>query len=137
MVEEMLEEAPTLEARALFEWLCEQHAGRYRPGQLRTFQRRVATWRALHQEKVAILEQVHRPGEVMQTDGTWLNDLGVMIQGEPFEHILIHSVLTHSNWEWGRIAPGSYRAGVSGSPSSGSSKCFGEAGTRSSVPPEG
>ncbi|HEC36456.1 MAG TPA: IS21 family transposase, partial [Anaerolineae bacterium] len=59
----MLESAPELEAKALFEWLCEQHLGRYREGQLRTFQRRVATWRALHQEKVAILEQVHRPGE--------------------------------------------------------------------------
>jgi hypothetical protein len=102
--EQMLEEAPTLEAKALFEWLCEQYPGRYQPGQLRTFQRRVSMWRALHQEKVAILEQVHRPGEGMQTDGTWLNDLGVTIQGEPFEHILIHSVLPYSNWEWGRIA---------------------------------
>jgi hypothetical protein len=81
-VEEMLEGAPTLEAKALFEWLCEQYPGRYQPGQLRTFQRRVSTWRALHQEKVAILEQVHRPGEVMQTDGTWMNDLGVTIQGD-------------------------------------------------------
>jgi hypothetical protein len=103
-VEEMLGEAPTLEAKALFEWLCEQYPGRYRPGQLRTFQRRVATWRALHQQQVAILEQVHRPGEVMQTDGTWMNELGVTIQGQPFEHILIHSVLPYSNWEWGRIA---------------------------------
>jgi hypothetical protein len=103
-VEEMLEGAPTLEAKALFEWLSEQYPGRYRSGQLRTFQRRVSTWRALHQEQVAILEQVHRPGEVMQTDGTCMNDLGVTIQGEPFEHILIHSVLTYSNWEWGRIA---------------------------------
>jgi hypothetical protein len=102
--EHMLEEAPTLEAKALFEWLCEQYPGRYQPGQLRTFQRRVSVWRALHQEKVAILEQVHRPGEAMQTDGTWLSDLGVTIQGEPFEHILIHSVLPYSNWEWGRIA---------------------------------
>jgi len=102
--EQMLEGAPTLEAKALFEWLCEQYPGRYQPGQLRTFQRRVSMWRALHQEKVAILEQVHRPGEAMQTDGTWLNDLGVTIQGERFEHILIHSVLPYSNWEWGRIA---------------------------------
>jgi hypothetical protein len=29
-VEEMLEEAPSLEAKALFEWLCEEHPGRYR-----------------------------------------------------------------------------------------------------------
>ena len=103
-VEEMLGDAPNLEAKALFEWLCEQHPERYQPGQLRTFQRRVATWRALNQKQVAILEQIHHPGRVMQTDGTWLTGLGVTIQGEPFKHILIHSVLPYSNWEWGRVA---------------------------------
>ncbi len=103
-VEAMLESASTLEAKALFEWLCEQYPGRYREGQLRTFQRHVATWRALNQEQVAILEQVHRPGKVLQTDGTWLTELGVTIQAQPFEHLLIHCVLPYSNWEWGRIA---------------------------------
>jgi len=103
-VEKMLEEAPGLEAKAVFEWLCEQYPGRYRPGQLRTFQRHITTWRALHQKQVAILEQVHRPGEVMQTDGTWLTKLGVTIQGQAFKHILIHSVWPYSNWEWGRVA---------------------------------
>jgi hypothetical protein len=103
-VEKMLEDAPTLEAKAVFEWLCEQCPGRYQSGQLRTFQRHVSTWRALHQKQTAILEQVHRPGEVLQTDGTWLTELGVTIQGQPFKHLLIHSALPYSNWEWGRIA---------------------------------
>ena len=40
----------------------------------------------------------------MQADGTWLNSVGVTIQEEAFKHILIHSVLPQSNWEWGRIA---------------------------------
>jgi len=40
MVEKMLEEAPGLEAKALFEWLQEQKPGKYQEGQLRTFQRR-------------------------------------------------------------------------------------------------
>jgi hypothetical protein len=93
-----------LEAKALFEWLCEQHPGRYQEGQLRTFQRHVATWRALNQKQVAVLAQVHRPGEVLETDGTWLTKLGVTIQGQLFKHLLIHSVLPYSNWEWGRIA---------------------------------
>ena len=100
----MMGDAPNLEAKALFEWLCEQHPGRYQDGQLRTFQRHIATWRALHREQIAILEQIHRPGEVLQTDGTWLTGLGVTIQGQLFEHTLIHSVLPYSNWEWGRIA---------------------------------
>ena len=103
-VKGMLEDAPNLEAKTLFEWLCEQHPGRYQEGQLRTFQRHVATWRALNQKQVAVLRQVHRPGEVLQTDGTWLTELGVTIQGQPFKCILIHCVLPYSNWEWGRIA---------------------------------
>ena len=103
-VEEMLVGAPELEAKTLFGWLCEEHPGKYQEGQLRTFQRRVADWRALHGDQVAVLEQVHYPGEVLQTDGVWLTELGVTIQGEPFKHMLIHSVLTYSNWEWGRIA---------------------------------
>jgi len=103
-LERMLQDAPSLEAKALFEWLCEQHPGRYAAGQLRTLQRRVAQWRALHQEQDAVLEQVHRPGEVLQTDGVWLTELGVTIQGERLSHLLIHSVLPYSNWEWGRVA---------------------------------
>jgi len=103
-IEKMLENAPSLEAKVLFEWLDEQHPGRYQSGQLRTFQRHVATWRALNQKQMAILEQVHHPGKVLQTDGVWLSKLGVTIQGQPFKHLLIHSVLSYSNWEWGRIA---------------------------------
>ena len=103
-VEQMLVTAPELEATALFEWLCREKAGKYQEGQLRTFQRRVSEWRALNQEKVAVLEQIHQPGEVLQTDGTWLTELGVTIQGEAFKHILIHCVLPYSNWEWGVIA---------------------------------
>jgi len=103
-VEQMLAKAPELEAVTLFEWLCEQHPGRYQEGQVRTLQRRIADWRALHQEQVATLEQVHRPGEVLQTDGTWLSELGVSLAGQAFKHVLIHCVLPYSNWEWGAIA---------------------------------
>jgi len=102
-VEAMLEQAPGLEAKALFEWLSERHPGRYQAGQLRTFQRRVSGWKALHQEKLLTLEQVHEPGEVLQTDGMWMTKLGVTIQGEAFPHMVLHSVLPYSNWEWGRV----------------------------------
>lgn len=103
-IEEMLRTSPELEAKALFEWLCEQKPGRYESGQLRTFQRRVERWRGLHQSQVATLDQVREPGEAIQLDGTWLTELGVTIGGEPFKHILIHCVLPYSNWEWGRVA---------------------------------
>jgi hypothetical protein len=103
-VEQMLSEAPELEAKTLFAWLSEQSPGKYQEGQLRTLQRRVSDWRALNQEKVAVLAQVHHPGEVLQSDGTWLNELEITIAGEAFDHILIHCVLPYSNWEWGAIA---------------------------------
>ena len=103
-VTEMLEQSPELEAKGLFEWLCEKYPGRYEANQLRTFQRRVSRWRGMNQEQVAVIEQKHRAGEVMQTDGTWLNGLQMQVQGEPFKGLLIHSVLPYSNWEWGVLA---------------------------------
>ena len=103
-VEQMLSDAPELEAKTLFGWLSEQSPGKYQEGQLRTLQRRVADWRALNQNKIAILEQVHQPGEVLQSDGTWLSELEITIAGESFSHILVHCVLPYSNWEWGAVA---------------------------------
>ena len=104
LIEEMLSEASELEGKALFGWLCEQRPGKYKAGQLRTFQRRVTKWRALNQSQIAILDQCRAPGETLQLDGTWMNELAVTINGEPFKHLLIHCVLPYSNWEWGRIA---------------------------------
>lgn len=103
-VEQMLQSAPELEAKTLFEWLCERRPGKYQESQLRTLQRRVSDWRALNQDQVAILEQVHRPGEVLQSDGVWLTELGVSLGGELFRHVLIHCTLPYSNWEWGAVA---------------------------------
>ncbi len=102
-LEKKLEEAPELEAKALFEWLCEQDGAKYKQGQLRTLQRHISNWRAINRTQILILDQVHQPGEVLQSDGTCMNELKVTIQGEIFEHILIHSVLPYSNWEWGRV----------------------------------
>ena len=66
----MLESAPELEGKALFEHLAAT-TGRYEAGQLRTFQRRVKQWRARHgPEKEVFFAQVHVPGEALQTDFT-------------------------------------------------------------------
>lgn len=103
IVEELLANAPTLEAKAIFDWLCEQHPGKYREGQLRTLQRRISRWRAFNQSQTATLDQVRVPGEMMQLDGTWMTTLAVTIAGQPFKHMLMHAVLPYSNWEWGRV----------------------------------
>jgi len=102
-LEKMLQEAPELEAKSLFDWLGERTPGLYSEGQLRTLQRRVSGWRALHSSQLLTLDQIHTPGEVLQTDGTWMNDLRITLQGAPFPHLLLHSVLCYSNWEWGRV----------------------------------
>lgn len=102
-VEKKLKEAPELEAKTLFEWLCERDGVQYQEGQLRTLQRRISNWRVLNRSQTLSLDQIHYPGEVLQSDGTCMNELKVTIQGEPFEHILFHSVLPYSNWEWGRV----------------------------------
>lgn len=103
-IAEKLKEAPELEAKALFEHLMEAKPGKYEPGHLRTFQRRVKQWQAQYgPAKELFFEQAHRPGEAMQTDFTWATVLGVTIAGEPFPHMLCHPVLPYSNWEWATV----------------------------------
>jgi hypothetical protein len=102
-VVEMLTTAPGLQPKTLFDWLCEQAPGKYRPGQLRTLQRKIAHWKGVHLSQLASLTQVRYPGQLMQTDGTALDELRITINGQPFPHLLMHSVLPYSNWEWGRV----------------------------------
>jgi hypothetical protein len=100
----MLETAPELEARTLFEHVTEKRPGTYDPGQLRTLQRRVREWRVQHgPEREIFFPQAHRPGEAMQTDFTHATVLGVTIGGGAFAHQFCHSVLPFSNWEWATV----------------------------------
>ena len=103
-VENWLENAPELEAKFLFDHLCEKYPGTYQEGQIRTLQRHVRQWRAINgPEKEVFFSQQHYPGQLMQTDFTHMNSLGVSIRGEEFNHMLCHCVLTYSNWEWARV----------------------------------
>jgi hypothetical protein len=100
----MLVDAPELEAKALFEWLVGESPDRYEEGQVRTFQRRVREWRALHgPERLVFFPQAHRPGEALQTDFTWATELAITISGVAFPHKLCHPVLPYSNWEWATV----------------------------------
>lgn len=100
----MLEAAPELEARTLFDHLLGQRPDAYTPGQLRTLQRRIRQWRAQRgPEREIFFPQAHRPGEALQTDWTHASELEVTIGGEPFPHLLCHSVLPYSNWEWATV----------------------------------
>ena len=93
-----LAEAPELEAKALFEDLLARKPDSYHWGQVRTFQRRVKVWRAQEgPPKEVFFSQEHRPGEIMQTDFTFGNELEITINGQPFPHRLCRSVLTFSD----------------------------------------
>jgi hypothetical protein len=103
-VKEKLEINPGLEAKTLFEDLQRRYPGQFADGQLRTLQRRVKVWRALEgPPKEVFFAQVHKPGELCQSDFTHMNSLGVTIQGQPFDHLIYHFVLSYSNWETGTI----------------------------------
>jgi transposase len=99
--ERMLQDNPTLEAKELFEFLLAERPGAADARAQRTFRRRVARWKHEYgPPKEVCFPQVHEPGQVMQVDWTWANELKVTIQGQPFDHLLCHSVLPYSNWEW-------------------------------------
>ena len=95
-----LERDAALQAKTLFDLLCVRHPGQYQAGQLRTLQRHIQQWRALHgPAQEVFFEQVHTPGRLAQSDFTHMNDLGVSLGGIPFPHLVYHLVLTYSNVE--------------------------------------
>jgi hypothetical protein len=103
-VEEQLTQNSTLEAKTLFAALQRLHPGRFADGQLRTLQRRVKQWRAKHgPAKEVFFAQEHHPGRLAASDFTHCTELGVTINGTPFDHMIYHFVLTYSNWETGTI----------------------------------
>ena len=97
----MLERAPELEAKALFEYFLVKPDSGLREEHLRTFQRRVRHWRATKgPEKEVYFAQNRKPGELMQLDWTHAKELEVTIQGELLDHLFCHCVLPYSNWQW-------------------------------------
>jgi len=103
-VEKMLEAAPGLEAKTIFERLQERPEASFTEGQLRTLQRKIRRWRAQHgPHKEVMFPQEPRPGEYGQSDFTSMNELGITIGGERFDHLLYHFVLPYSRWEIGMV----------------------------------
>lgn len=99
-VEKQLAEEPNLKAITLFQWLQDEFPGQFPDSTRRTFERRVAKWRAIAgPDKPVFFSQVHQPGRVAASDFTVCNDLHVKIAGQQFDHRLFHCVLTYSNIE--------------------------------------
>ena len=94
-----------LQATAVLEWLGERHPGRFSASHLRTLQRRLRDWRALHgPDREVYFQQEHPPGREAQTDFTHCVGLGVTVGGEPFDHLLFQFVLSHSGWRYAEVS---------------------------------
>jgi len=97
----MLQDAPELEAKTLFEHFLDRPESGLEEGHLRTFYRRVRHWRATQgPEREVFFAQEQQPGQLMQLDWTYARELKVTIQGEPLDHLFCHCVLPYSNWQW-------------------------------------
>ena len=96
-----------LNAVTLLEELQRRHPGQYGANVLRTLQRRVRHWRALHgAEREIYFAQEHPPGRLGLSDFTVADDLGVEIGGTAFAHRLYQFALAHSGWRHAQVIVG-------------------------------
>ena len=108
-VEPLLRNDPTgkLKATTIIDWLAEQHPGRFSASQLRTMQRRLQDWRALHgPEREVYFPQVQPPGREAQFDFTHCGELKVTIAEQSYPHLLFQLILSHSGWRYAEVAAG-------------------------------
>ena len=108
-IEPLLRNDPTgkLKATTIIDWLAEQHPGRFSASQLRTLQRRLQDWRALHgPDREVYFPQVHPPGREAQFDFTHCGELKVTIAGQSYPHLLFQLILSHSGWRYAEVAAG-------------------------------
>ena len=95
-LEPMLRREPRLKPTTLFEYLEEHYPGKY-PRVLRTLQRRVREWKALHGPAPEVMFMLgHEAGVMGLSDFTKLKRVTVTIGGAPFEHLLYHYRLAYS-----------------------------------------
>lgn len=86
-----------LQATTIIDKLAGRQGSRISSGQVRTLQRRIRDWRALHgPQQEVYFEQVHEPGRETACDFTHCNDLEVTIAGEQLDHLLFTLTLSYS-----------------------------------------
>lgn len=96
----LLEKNPNLQARTILEYLQQKYEGKYPDSLLRTLQRRIQNWKALHgPEKEVIFRQKHPPGWQGLSDFTSATKLQVTVNGELLTHNFYHYRLAYSGWE--------------------------------------
>jgi hypothetical protein len=96
-----------LNAVTLLEELQRRHPGQYGASVLRTLQRRMRQWRAMHgAEREIYFAQEHPPGRLGLSDFTVADDLGIQIEGAAFAHRLYQFALAHSGWRHAVVTVG-------------------------------
>jgi hypothetical protein len=94
-----------LEGTTVLAELRRRHGQQYGLSLLRTLQRRMHEWRALHGPgKEVMFEQRHEAGREGSFDFTDASELGVTIAGEVFSHLFFQLVLSFSKWRWVGLA---------------------------------
>ena len=103
----LLRREPSLKALTLLGDLQERHPQGFEDRLLRTLQRRVREWRALHGPEVTIcFPQEHPPGLTLIADFTVADELAVTLGGVAFPHRLLHARLSCSGWQFARVVLG-------------------------------
>lgn len=106
------DEEGVLDSTFIFDYLRETKPDGFPEGALRTFQRRVADYRALHGPGQEVyFPQTYRPGDSAQLDFTHLSQLGVTIGGQPLKRLVFECVLCYSGHRFAALVPSeSYEA---------------------------
>lgn len=103
----MLEAAPGLTAMTLLEELQRRYPGQFEVALLRTLQRRVRAWNALHGgEREVFFAQAHPPGRLGLSDFTHATALQVTIAGAALIHMLYQFALAFSGWRYVELVLG-------------------------------
>lgn len=102
----ILKAAPSIRPVAVFEEMLRRHPS-LQPGIRRTLERRIRRWQALHgPEQELIFRQTHKPGRMGLSDFTDMNDLGIVVDGEPLDHRLYHFRLVYSGFAHAHVVLG-------------------------------
>jgi len=105
----MVEKNPDLQPKTLLIYLQRTYIDEagdsiYSDSILRTLQRRVANWQALHGvPKDIFFPQTHIPGVQALSDFTHMNRKEVIVNGLIFKHMLYHFRLIYSKWSYVKV----------------------------------
>lgn len=103
----LLIRSPGLQAVTVLRDLQNRHPDRFPDSQLRTLQRHLRSWHALHgAERDVVFRQDHPPGQLGLSDFTVCDELAITIGGQTFPHRLYHFTLAHSQWEYAQVVEG-------------------------------